>query len=108
MTACPHFEQRAKDRAGINAASDLYNDLRIALQDPDRWAEYIEPVKRMDDNATAYRFRTVEGIFYVLAKNAHPVTIYTQAQMASKKWGIKARKRKLHSRSAPKSVMGKR
>jgi hypothetical protein len=101
-TTHTHFVHRAKERAGISAASDLYGDLRIALQNPDRWSDFIEPVKKVSDGAVAYRFRTEEGIFYVIAKDCYPITIFTQSQMASKKWGIKARKRKLPARQGVK------
>lgn len=88
-----HFSARAKERAGVTDPDALFKDLLIALSDPEKWSDYIEHVKDIGD-AKAYRIRTAEGIFYIIAKSARPVTVYTQQQMASKKWAVKARRTK--------------
>lgn len=87
----PHFAARARQRANVTDPNALYQDLRIALADPDRWHEYIEPVRRLNADTTAYRFRIATGIFYAVVKNKNPVTIYTQDQMRSERKRLKHR-----------------
>jgi hypothetical protein len=92
-----HFQQRAVEHTGISDPDALYCDLRIALADPDRWSDYIEPVKTLADGSTAYRFRIMSGIFYAVVKDGYPLTVYTQTHMRNKKWAIKAKAIKRHS-----------
>lgn len=87
----PHFASRARQRANVADPNALYQDLLIALADPDRWHEYIEPVRRLNADTTAYRFRIATGIFYAVVKNKKPVTIYTQDQMRSERKRLKHR-----------------
>ena len=88
-----HFSTRARERAGVSDPDTLFHDLLIALSHHEKWSDYIEHVKDIGDGK-AYRVRTHEGIFYVIAKSARPVTVYTQEQMARKKWAVKARRAK--------------
>lgn len=73
-----HFECRALDRIGAIDPNALYADLKLALSNPDRWQGYIERVINVRKDVTIWRFRIECGIFYVLEKKRHPVTILTQ------------------------------
>jgi hypothetical protein len=80
-----HALVRARERISEDIPPELMEDLRIALSDPGRWSDYIEPVMDRHDGATIYRFRVVHGIFYVVARNGYPVTILTQEQFRAKR-----------------------
>lgn len=92
MTHKTHFAVRAEERASVENAAGLFEDLRIALSDPDRWTDYIEPVKDLKNGAMAYRFRISTGIFYAVTRDGFPITIFTQEQMRNKKWSEKTRR----------------
>lgn len=89
-----HFGLRARQRAGIEDTEALYNDLRIALSDPERWSDYIEHVKRNTDGKDIWRVKANDRIFFVLAAGAFPVTVFTKEQVRSKKWKIKASRKR--------------
>jgi len=80
-----HALARAKERIGEDIPDDLLTDLRIALADPDKWSDYIEPVISGYDGAIIYRFRVEHGIFYAVSRNGRPVTILTQEQFRGKR-----------------------
>lgn len=78
-----HFAARAKERGldGIDAAA-LHNDLRIALADPMRWHEYVEPVFALEGGSYLWRFRAKPDTFhYVVARDGRPITIMPEAMM---------------------------
>lgn len=80
-----HALARAKERIGEDIPPELFDDLRIALADPERWSDYVEPVITGRDGATIYRFRVAHGIFYAVSRNGYPATILTQEQFRAKR-----------------------
>lgn len=78
-----HFAARAKERGLDDIDQDaLHKDLRIALADPIRWHEYVEPVFALEGGAYLWRFRAKPDTFhYVVARNGGPITILTEAMM---------------------------
>jgi hypothetical protein len=88
-----HFSLRARERVGVEDTSALFQDLRIALSDPERWSDYIEHVRPTDEGKDIWRFRTADGVFYVIAAGAYPVTLMTQKQIRAKKFGLKMQRK---------------
>ncbi len=73
-----HFAERARERIGLEKSGALEKDLKIAIQDPERWHEYIELVFSFNDTRMIYRFRVEQGIYYVLCDEGKLVTCLTQ------------------------------
>lgn len=85
MTTEPHFSMRLRERAGIKDTVAVYNDLRVALADPDRYSDFIDFVMEAKDGKDIWRVKLETGRFYIVASGTFPVTVFTQEQMRRQK-----------------------
>lgn len=81
MNSEPHFSMRLRERAGIQDTAAVYNDLRVALANPERYPDFIDFVMKAADGKDFWRVKLATGIFYVLCAGTFPVTVYTQHHM---------------------------
>jgi hypothetical protein len=81
MTTETHFAMRLRERAGINDAAAVYQDLRIALANPEQYPDYLDFVMKAPDGKDIWRVKLETGRFYIIAAGTFPVTVYTQHHM---------------------------
>jgi hypothetical protein len=81
MTTETHFAMRLRERAGIKDAAAVYQDLRIALANPEQYPDYLDFVMKAPDGKDIWRVKLETGRFYIIAAGTYPVTVYTQHHM---------------------------
>ena len=103
-----HFTERAAARGLSGFGYDLQFDLAMAISDPIRWHEFVEPVMPAPGGAHIWRFRAVPDEFHYAVACANPerphgvavMTVLTEEMMQAYKIGRRKKSKKKQRRQA--------